>query len=77
MVSVFIHSSHDHTAIITFRLTVYHSYWKDAIVALSVTLCVGGLVYAWRKTRNASVEINKFLVSINDYEMELNKLRSQ
>ena len=56
---------------------VHHSYWKDGIVALSVTFCVVAIAMAWRQHSSASTKLDSFLDEIKYYEKELSKLRSK
>ena len=66
------------------------SYWRDAIVVFSVTMCVmdlaepgivsailGELVLAWRKSKGDSARIDQFLESIHEYETEVIALKKR
>ena len=53
------------------------SYWRDAIVVFSVTMCVMGLVLAWRKSKGDSARIDQFLESIHEYETEVIALKKR
>lgn len=54
-----------------------HSYWRDAIAVLSVTMCVMGLVVAWRKSKKDSATIDQFLENIREYETEVIALKKR
>jgi len=56
---------------------VHSGYWKDAVVLLSSTLCLLGLLYALKQRHSAQTRIDAFLESIRIYERELNELKEK
>ena len=52
-------------------------YWKDVIMALSILLCVSGMVYAVRQRCIAQSRIDSFLEDFRAKEEELKKLREK
>jgi len=50
-------------------------YWKDAIVVLSIVLCVCGIVYALRQRQVAQYRIDSFLDDFQGKEKELSELK--
>ena len=55
----------------------YFSYWKDAVLVLSSTLCLLGLLYALRQRQVAQSRIDTFLENTRVYEKELSELKEK
>lgn len=72
MVSIAITVSHTHTP-----SPVSPSYWKDAVLVLSITLSLLGVLYALRQRHSAQSRIDTFLESIRVYERELSELKER
>ncbi len=58
-------------------ISVGYSYWKDAIVVLSTSVCLFGILYALRQRRSAQSHVDTFLESIRVYEKELQELKEK
>ena len=69
--SLFHFLTHTHTH------TGKSSVWKDVVVALSVSLCVVGVVHALRQRRVTQKRIDKFLESFREKERELRTLQER
>ncbi len=60
---------------VLFGPPVGSGYWKDALLAISITLSVCGLLYALRQRYLAQSRIDSFLKDLRVKEEELSKLK--
>lgn len=63
--------------IILFGPPVQHGYWKDAILVVSVILCVCGILYALRQRMLSKSRIDTFIADLRLKEEEVKRLKSK
>ena len=63
--------------IILFGPPAQYGYWKDAILAISVILCVCGALYALRQRKLSRSRIDTFMANLRLKEEEVKRLKSK